>query len=379
MTTRFNVPYLTGKEREYLEQVIENRVFGGNGPFTKRVAAALEERYGVQRVLLTHSCTGALEMAALLSGVGSGDEVIVPSYTFSSTAAAFVRAGAKVVFCEIDPETMMINPDDAAQRVTRRTQAIVPVHYGGIACDMDGVMSLALEHDLLVIEDAAQGLEASLDGRWLGTIAPLGCLSFHESKNLHSGLGGALFINDPAYMERAEAVWERGTDRQKVLKGLIDKYSWVEVGSSFYPSELQAAFLAAQLESIEVNMAERKRIYQRYLAGLVPLAKAGRLRLPRIDAGRKLNYHACYVIFNKISDCDGVRARLRAKDIWAYIGYVPLHSSPVGQRLGNQPQELPITEEYAQRVLRLPFHNELGTDEVGRVCEEIRGYFEDGR
>ena len=376
MTIHFNVPYLTGRELEYLERVIGNRAFAGNGPFTKEVAAWLEQRYGVPRVLLTHSCTAALEMAALLLDLGPDDEVIIPSYTFPSTAAAFLRVRARSVFCEIDPETMMIDPADAARRVTAATRAVVPVHYGGIACDMDAIMSLAKEHGLTVVEDAAQGLEASLNGRWLGTIAPLGCLSFHETKNLHAGLAGALFLNDPSFAERAEAIWERGTDRQKALKGLIDKYTWVEVGSSFYPSELQAGFLLAQLESIDRNLAERRALYEAYRQGLTPMAEANRLHLPRLDPGRQLNYHACYVIFNSAADCDDVREHLRSQDIWAYIGYVPLHSSPVGRRLGYKPDDLPITEEYAQRVLRLPFHNELSRDDVRRVCEAIKEYFE---
>lgn len=371
MTIHFNVPYVTGHELEKLEQVIRNGVFAGNGPFTQQVARTLEERYGVPHVLLTDSCTAALEIAALLLDLAPGDEVIVPSYTFSSTAAAFVRAGARPVFCEIDPETMMIDPADVSRRITRATRAIVPVHYGGIACDMDAIMELAGGHGLVVVEDAAQGLEARLNGEWLGTIAPLGCLSFHETKNLHAGLCGALFINDASYFDRAENIWERGTDRQKLLKGLVDKYTWVEIGSSFYPSELQAAFLSAQLEAIDANLAERKVIYEAYLDGLQPLADSGLLRLPRVDPGRQLNYHAVYVIFNSPEDCNSVREHLQSRDVWAYIGYVPLHSSPIGRRLGNRPEDLPVTEEYAGRALRLPFHNELDLEDVRLVCDLI--------
>jgi dTDP-4-amino-4,6-dideoxygalactose transaminase len=376
MTINFNVPYLSGNELSKLEQVIRNRAFAGNGPFTKQVARALEERYGVPHVLLTHSCTAALEMAALLLDLEPGDEVIVPSYTFSSTAAAFVRAGAKPVFCEIDPETMMMDPTDVSDRITPATRAIVPVHYGGIACDMGALMALANDHGLVVVEDAAQGLDARLDGEWLGTIAPLGCLSFHETKNLHAGLCGALFINEPSYFDRAENIWERGTDRQKLLKGLVDKYTWVEIGSSFYPSELQAAFLSAQLEAIDTNLAQRRVIYEAYLECLQPLADAGLLRLPRIDPGRQLNYHAVYVIFNSHQECDGAREHLRSNEVWAYIGYVPLHSSPVGQRLGYKPEDLPLTEEYAGRTLRLPFHNELDREDVRFVCGLIKDQLE---
>lgn len=372
----FNVPFVAGPERRYIDAVFRNQHFAGNGSFTKRVSKLLERRYGVPRVLLTHSCTAALEMAALLLDLEPGDEVIVPSYTFSSTAAAFVRAGARVVFCEIDPETLMLDPEDAGRRLTPRTRAIVPVHYGGIACEMEPLLELAEAHALAVVEDAAQGLEASLDGRWLGTIGALGCVSFHETKNLHCGLGGALFINDESHEERAEQIWERGTDRQKVLRGVIDKYSWVELGSSFYPSELQAAFLLAQLEALDQNQAARRTLYEAYDERLRPLSERGWLALPRIDPNRSLNYHAFYVIFESSEACDGVRERLGEAGISAYIGYVPLHSSPMGRRLGNRPEDLPLTEEYAPRVLRLPFHTEMTTADVDRVADTIERYLE---
>ncbi|MCA9603229.1 MAG: aminotransferase class V-fold PLP-dependent enzyme, partial [Myxococcales bacterium] len=247
MAIRFNVPYLGGNELKYLAQVIEGKHFAGNGPFTEKVQAFLEERYGIARVLLTHSCTGALEMVPLLLDLGPGDEVILPSYTFSSTASGFVRAGCRVVFADVDPETMMLDPGDVERRITKKTKLIMPVHYAGIAADMQGIAEVAARHGIPVVEDAAQGLDASLDGRPLGTFGPLGTMSFHETKNIHAGLAGALYINDPALADRAVYIWERGTNRQEVLRGVVDKYSWVEVGGSFYPSELQAAFLLAQL------------------------------------------------------------------------------------------------------------------------------------
>ena len=374
MTLRFNVPYVTGKELDYIHEVFENKVFAGNGPFTKRVHRFLEERYGVPHALLTHSCTGAMEIAAIVLDLGPGDEVIVPSYTFCSTASAFLRTGATIVFCEIDPATMNLDAADVARRITPKTKAIVPVHYGGIAADMDALMALAQEHGLRVVEDAAQGIEATLGGRWLGAIASMGALSFHETKNIQCGLGGALFVNDPSFFDRAENIWERGTNRTKMFKGLVDKYSWVEMGSSFYPSEVQAAFILAQLESIDDNLAERRTIYDAYINGLTPLAEKGMLALPVVGSGRVVNCHACFVIFNSVDDCDGVREHLKARDIWAYIGYVPLHSSPMGQRLGYKAEDLPITEAYAPRVLRLPLHTEMTADDASLVCTEIASY-----
>ena len=276
---RFHEPYLGGNELDYLRQVIERGQFAGNGPFTVRCQTLMEQRYIVPRVLLTHSCTAALEMTALLLDQGPGDEVILPSYTFSTTASSFLRTGAKLVFCEVDPETMMVDVDDIAARITQRTKAIVPVHYAGVAADLHRILPLAKKHGIEVVEDAAQALESTLDGKPLGTFARFGCISFHETKNLHAGLAGALYINDPADAERATFIWERGTNRQSQLRGLVDKYTWVELGSSFYPSELQAAFLLAQLESIDRNRQEREILFNAYIEQLAPMAEQGHFRL----------------------------------------------------------------------------------------------------
>ena len=375
MTHKFNVPYVSGKELEYIRQVFDNKFFAGNGPFSKRAQKFLEDRYGVPHVLLTHSCTGGLELAALLFDLGPDDEVIIPSYTFCSTGSAFRRTGARIVFCEVDPATMNLDADDVAKRVTSRTKVIVPVHYGGIAADMDPLQKLARKHNLHLVEDAAQGIEAKLRDKWLGTLSPLGVLSFHETKNIHCGLGGAVFVNDDRLFDRAEDIWERGTNRTKLFKGLVDKYSWVELGSSFYPSEFQAAFLLAQLEALDANLAGRKAIYDAYKAGLAPLAERGALALPRIDADRTVNYHSFFIILNSIDDCDGLRVHLKEQDIQAYIGYVPLHSSPMGLGLGYKPEDLPITEEYAQRVLRLPMHHELSAKDASGIAAAIAAYF----
>ena len=369
---RFHEPYLGGNELDYLRQVIERGQFAGNGPFTVRCQTLMEQRYIVPRVLLTHSCTAALEMTALLLDLGPGDEVILPSYTFSTTASSFLRTGAKLVFCEVDPETMMVDVDDIAARITQRTKAIVPVHYAGVAADLHRILPLAKKHGIEVVEDAAQALESTLDGKPLGTFARFGCISFHETKNLHAGLAGALYINDPADAERATFIWERGTNRQSQLRGLVDKYTWVELGSSFYPSELQAAFLLAQLESIDRNRQEREILFNAYIEQLAPMAEQGHFRLPRVDPGRTLNYHALFLTFPSLAACDKVRSALKEHDIHAYIGYVPLHSSPMGIKLGYRPEDLPLTQEMSGRVLRLPFHNKLSRQDIGAVCANIR-------
>jgi dTDP-4-amino-4,6-dideoxygalactose transaminase len=370
-TIRFHEPYLGGKELAYLGDVIHRRRFAGNGHFTARCQSLLKERYGVHQVLLTHSCTAALEMSALLLDLGPEDEVILPSYTFSTTASSFLRTGARLVFCEVDPETMMVDVNDISRKISPRTKVIVPVHYAGIAADMQPIISLARDSGIEVVEDAAQGLDSSLDGKPLGTLGRFGCISFHETKNLHAGLAGALYVNDPGDAERATFIWERGTNRQSQLKGLVDKYTWVDLGSSFYPSELQAAFLLAQLETIDRNRKEREAIHNAYMELLTPLSEQGYFSLPRIDTGRVLNYHALFVIFRSAATCDAVRTALKANDIHAYIGYVPLHSSPMGLRLGYQASDLPVTQEMAGRVLRLPFHNNLSREDIETVCLHI--------
>lgn len=376
MTQPFHVPYVTGNEMAYLAEVVASRQFAGNGPFTKRIHRLLEDRYDIPHVLLTHSCTGALELAALLLGLGPGDEVIVPSYTFCSTASAFLRTGAKIVFCEIDPATMNLDIEDVTRRVTPATKVIAPVHYGGIGADMDGLMSLVSGSPITLVEDAAQGVEAAIGDQWLGTIGALGAVSFHETKNLHSGLGGALYINDSELFDKAEDIWERGTNRTKMFKGVVDKYGWVELGSSFYPSELQAAFLLSQLESIDQNSEERRLIYTTYDHFLRPLAGDATFALPVVEPDRSINFHSYFIIASSGDGADALREDLKSQDIHAYIGYVPLHSSPMGMRLGYVAEDLPVTEAYAHRVLRLPFHNDMTVADVEVVCHAIAEHFE---
>ena len=368
---RFNEPYVTGAELEYIKDVIDTRVFAGNGPYTQACQRLLEDRYGVPNVLLTHSCTGALELAALVSGVGPGDEVIVPSYTFATTASAFLRTGADIVFCEIDPATMNIDVDDVESRLTPRTRAIVPVHYGGIGANMEGLECLTEGTDITIVEDAAQGLDAKIGEEWLGTIAPMGTISFHETKNLHAGLCGALFLNDGSLFDRAEDMWERGTNRTKMLRGVVDKYTWTESGSSFYPSELQAAFLLAQLEHIDQNLAERQPLYETYDRRLRPLAEKMPFATPDVPLGRTLNAHSFFITADTFDVSEQIRVGLLERGVSAYIGYVPLHSSPMGQRLGYTANDLPVTEDTARRVLRLPLHNSMTVADVDYVSDMI--------
>ena len=373
---KFNSAYLTGEETAFLGQVFDRKQFYGAGEFSKRCEAQIAKILEVERVLLTDSCTSALEISALLlRDRDESQSVIIPSYTFTSTAAAFVRAGFRVIFCECDPSDMMIDVADAANRVEDDTVAIVGVHYGGLSADIVELQNLCSEKELILVEDAAQGFASKYDGRPLGSFGDLGCFSFHETKNLHCGLGGALVVNNPIFYERSRHILERGTNRQEVLKGVVDKYTWVEVGGSFYPTELQAAFLLAQLGSWQQNLQERNEIASTYHKRLAPLVDQGRFKLPLGRSLNQSNFHAVYLIFPSVDDCDGLRGFLSAKGVDAYIGYVPLHSSPVGLSLGNRPESLPVTELFAPRVLRLPLHNGMQSSDAFDVCKLIEEYF----
>ncbi len=352
----FNVPFVSGQERAYIDEVFENGHFAGNGPFTTRVQDWLQEHLGAPRVLLTHSCTAGLEIAAMLNGLSPGDEVLMPSFTFVTTASSMMRCGATPVFCEVDPDTMLIDLKDAEKRVSDRTKAIVPVHYAGSAPNMKEVADFAQAYDLNVIEDAAQGLGSTWDGRPLGTFAPLGAISFHETKNIHAGLGGCLIVNDVDLINRAEVIWERGTDRSAFFKGFVDKYSWQEVGSSFYPSEFQAAFLLAQLEAMQDNLEARRQIWSAYEDALMPLEKLGRFRILRSSPGSSSNAHMFAILLPSPKEADEARVHLNKNGIQAVIHYVPLHTSGMGHKLGYLPEDLPLTVEASARLLRLPLH-----------------------
>jgi dTDP-4-amino-4,6-dideoxygalactose transaminase len=371
-TVPFNKPYVTGSELEYVQEAIANAHLAGNGPFTRRCADHLREQLGCAAVLLTHSCTAALEMSALLAEVGPGDEVILPSFTFTTTATAFVMRGATPVFVDILPETLNIDPELAARAVTERTRAIVAVHYAGVGCEMDALREITEQHGLMLIEDAAQGVGSTWEGRPLGSIGALGAFSFHETKNVMSGEGGALLINDPALIERAEILQEKGTNRRAFHRGQVDKYSWVDLGSSFLPSELTAAFLWAQLQEAESITQRRLRIWERYHEALAPLERAGRLRRPIVPAHVRHNAHMYYLLLGDGPARDAALTALDAIGINAVFHYVPLHSSPAGRRFGRADGPLPVTDEISARLLRLPMWVEMTDDDIDYVVGGLR-------
>ncbi len=366
----FNRPYLTGNELAYIAEAHANGHLAGNGTFSKRCAAWLEERIGSRKALLTHSCTAALEMAAILSDVGPGDEVIMPSFTFVSTANAFVLRGASPVFVDIRQDTLNLDERLVEAAITERTRAIVPVHYAGVGCEMDALLDIARRHDLLVIEDAAQGLLATYRNRPLGGIGQLAALSFHETKNIISGEGGALLINDERFAERAEIVWEKGTNRSQFFRGQVDKYTWVDLGSSYLPGEITAAFLWAQMEAADEITRRRLAIWDRYHEALSPLEATGALRRPVQPPGSTRNGHLYSVLLPSLEARTSFIDRLRERGIQAVFHYVPLHRSPFGQRAGRPSGDLPVTDDISDRLARLPFW--LGIEEYqDRVIEEV--------
>lgn len=364
----FNKPFIAGKELCNIALAVENGHLSGDGEFTRRCHAWLEERFHARKVLLTTSCTAALDMAAILCDIRPGDEFIVPSYTFVSTANAFVLRGGVPVFVDIRPDTLNIDERLIERAITPRTRVIVPVHYAGVGCDMAAIMAIAERHGLLVVEDAAQGVAASCRGRFLGTIGHLGCYSFHETKNLISGEGGALVINDERFLARAEIIREKGTNRSAFFRGMTDKYTWIDIGSSFLPSELIAAFLYAQLEEFEKITAKRLEIWNGYYRALEPLAAAGKLRLPTVPADCVHNAHMFYILLNTPAARDGLIAFLAERGVQAVFHYVPLHSSPKGLELGGGRYQLPVTDDCSARLLRLPCYYELELDQVAAIA-----------
>lgn len=350
----FNRPYLTGQETAYILQAHAGGQLAGNGPFTRRCHAWLQSRTGCDKALLTHSCTAALEMAAMLLDLQPGDEVIMPSYTFVSTANAFVLRGAVPVFVDIRADTMNIDESLIEAAITPHTRAICVVHYAGIACEMDSIMAIAARHDLFVVEDAAQGVMADYKGRPLGSIGHLAAYSFHETKNIISGEGGALLINDARFAGRADIIWEKGTNRSSFFRGEVDKYTWVDIGSSFLPGELIAAFLWAQLEHAGEITQRRLDIWRRYHAAFAGLEAAGRLRRPRVPEECKHNAHMYYLLLADERRRSALIEALKSEGIHSVFHYVPLHLAPAGLRFGRADGELPVTVEMAERLLRLP-------------------------
>jgi dTDP-4-amino-4,6-dideoxygalactose transaminase len=371
MKTPFNRPYMTGRELAYIAEAHGNHKLAGDGPFTERCSRWLEERTGARKALLTHSCTAALDMAAILSGVGPGDEVIMPSFTFVSTANAFVLRGAVPVFVDIRPDTLNLDEARIDVAITPRTRAIVPVHYAGVGCEMESILDIARRNELLVIEDAAQGLMTRYRGRSLGAIGHLGAVSFHETKNVISGEGGALLVNDERFAARAEIIREKGTNRSSFFRGETDKYTWVDIGSSYLPGEIIAAFLWAQLEEAEAITARRKALWNRYHERFRELELAGRVRRPSIPEGCEHNAHLYYVLLPSLEQRTRLIARLKAIGIGAVFHYVPLHSSPAGRRLARVSGSMANTDGVSDRLLRLPLWLGMPPDAPERIAAEI--------
>jgi dTDP-4-amino-4,6-dideoxygalactose transaminase len=366
----FNKPFVAGKELYYIAQAVTMGNLSGDGYFTKKCAELMQERFCVKKILMTPSCTAALEMAAQLCDLGPGDEVIMPSYTFVSTASAFVRMGAKPVFVDIRPDTLNIDETLIEDAITERTKAICVVHYAGVACEMDRIMAIARGHNLRVVEDAAQGVNSFYNGRALGSIGDLGCYSFHETKNYICGEGGALCINAPELIQRAEIIRDKGTNRQRFFRGEVDKYTWVDVGSSYVPSEICSAFLYAQLEEMDRISDRRREIYLNYRRALKPLEAEGLLQLPVIPEDCSSNYHMFFVILPSAEIREQALDSLRNAGIRAVFHYVPLHSSPKGLELCGQ-QSLPVTEDLSARLVRLPFFHEIDSSEQNMVIKVL--------
>jgi len=372
----FNRPFIVGKELFYIARAVMSGKIAGDGLFTERCHRWMEQRFGAKKVLLTHSCTGALEMAALLADIQPGDEVVMPSFTFVSTANAFALRGAHIRFVEIRTDTLNMDETRVEEAVSERTKAIVPVHYAGIGCEMSTILDIAQRHELLVIEDAAQGVSASYDGHYLGTLGHLGAYSFHETKNFISGEGGALVINDERFIERAEVIREKGTNRNSFFRGEVDKYSWVDLGSSYLPSEIVAAFLYAQLEAIDEIMSRRWSVYQRYLDAFTPLAREGLVQIPTWPPKCRHNAHLFYLILPNRESRDEFIAQLRSQGVHTVFHYVPLHSSPMGRKMGYAHGDFPITEDLSSRLVRMPFYYDLDESSQAHIlnvaCTWIR-------
>lgn len=371
----FNVPPVVGDETEYMKQAIENKKICGDGSFTKKCNEKLEDMTGVSKAMLTTSCTHATEMCALLSGIGEGDEVIMPSYTFVSTANAFVLRGAKAVFVDIRPDTMNIDETLIEDAVTEKTKAIVPVHYAGVGCEMDTIMEIAGRHHLKVIEDAAQGIMASYKGKPLGTIGDFGCFSFHETKNISMGEGGAILLNDPSYIEEAEIIREKGTNRSKFFRGQIDKYTWVNYGSSYLPSELNAAYLWAQLNKAEEITKCRMDAWKLYYEMLSELAEEEKIQLPFIPEGCIHNAHMFYIKVKNAEERGHLIEFLKANGIWAVFHYIPLHNAPAGKKYGCFSGEDKYTTQESERLLRFPMYYGLSLEQVEYICEKVKEFY----
>ena len=380
MQIPFNKPYFTGNELKYIKELFNSVQKGekgshlsGDGKYTHKVQEFMETKFGAKKALLTTSGTSALELASYALNFKQGDEVIVPSYTFSSTANAIILAGAKPVFADIKEETLNIDPEDIKRKLTPRTKAIYPVHYAGVSCDMKQIMEIAEENNLKVVEDAAQGVNAKYKSKYLGTIGDFGCYSFHETKNYVCGEGGALLINtdDQEITERVEIIREKGTDRSKFFKGEVDKYTWIDIGSSYLPSDILAAFLYAQFEKIDEIQEKRMRVWNAYYEALKPFEDEGKIRLPVVPEYAEHNAHLFYVIFKNEEARNRVMHELKNKGILAVFHYIPLHSSPKGISLGYKEKDLETTENLSKQLLRLPLCLEIEGDEIKYITSVL--------
>lgn len=370
----FNKPYLTGNEIIYIVDSVKSGHISGDGSYTRKCHTFLEEKLGVARALLTTSCTHALEMAALILNLQPGDEVIVPSFTFVSTVNAFILRGAVPVFVDVRPDTLNMNERQLESLITSRTRAIVPVHYAGVACAMDSIMATAERHAIPVIEDNAHGLFGRYQGRFLGTFGALATQSFHETKNFTCGEGGALLINDPQYTERAEIIREKGTNRSRFFRGMVDKYTWVDLGSSYLPSDVLAAYLFAQFERHEHIQAKRRQIWNTYWDALQGWAREHGVQLPTVPAGTEQAYHMFYILLPSLNVRTALIQHLKAHGILAVFHYLPLHLSDMGVGFGGKPGDCPVTEDISDRLLRLPFFNDLTGDEQEEVVEALHSF-----
>ena len=372
----YNKPFLTGKEFKYIKEAVVSLKLSGNGTFTKKCHLFFEQRYGFKKCLLTTSCTDALEMAALLIDTKAGDEIIIPSFTFVSTANAFVLRGAKIIFADSKKNSPNIDAEKIESLITRKTKAIVVVHYAGVACDMDKIMKLAARYNLFVIEDAAQSIDSFYKGKPLGGIGHFGCFSFHETKNIISGEGGMLAINDKRFIKRAEIIWEKGTNRAAFGRGEVKKYEWVDIGSSFLPSEIIAAFLFAQLEQIDMIQKKRIKIWNSYLKALHPLAEKGLVLLPVIPELATNNAHIFYFICRNGRERNSLIAHLKTKNINAIFHYLSLHKSPFYKNM-YKGDKLVNADYFTDRLVRLPLYSELSENDIKKIVNEIYRFYEE--
>jgi dTDP-4-amino-4,6-dideoxygalactose transaminase len=374
MPVTFNKPTCVGKEFEYMRQALENDQISGDGEFSRRCHALLEEALGVPKVLLTTSCTHALEMAALLLELKDGDEVIVPSFTFVSTINAFVLRGARPVFADIRPDTLNLDESRLEALITPRTRAIVVVHYAGVGCEMDAIMEIADQHNIPVIEDNAHGLFGKYRGKYLGTFGVLATQSFHETKNFTSGEGGALLINDPKYIEDAEILREKGTNRSRFFRGQVDKYTWVNLGSSYLPSDMLAGFLLAQLEEREQIQSRRQRIWETYYKELGAWGEENHVQMPFVPAHCEQSYHMFYLLFPNLEKRQAAIQHLKKRDILAVFHYLPLHLSPMGEKYGGKAGDCEVTERVSDQLLRLPFYTSLTEADQMQVIQALKEF-----